>query len=203
MATGLYATITPLPFSELAAVQMGKAFAALLAERAAQGRAGAVLDETFAKVADYTPLPATQPNSPATNRPLSLGSGWALQCFASHGFHYHTFAGDNDLLSFRRLLLFSDQGFTAEIYPLNFTTGQASGPLERYRLNGPAMAELEFDGKLVHRFRPINGGVLFAYSMHALDVHQDDAAAQTQTHPVGEYSGTEVIEHQLQAARLP
>ena len=203
MATGLYATLTPLPFSELAAVQMAKSFAALLAERAAQGRAGSVLDETFAKVADYAPLPVARPQASVGNRPLSVGSGWALQCFAAHGFHYHTFAGDNDLLSFRRLLLFADQGFTAEIYPTNFATGKASGPLERYRLTGPSMAELEFDGKLAHRFRPINGGVLFAYSMHALDVHNDDAAAQTQTHSVGEYAGGEVIEHQLQSTVIP
>ena len=133
---------------------------------------------------------------------MSIGSGWALQCYATHGFHYHTFAANNDLLSFRRLLLFSDKGFTAEIYPLNFATGKASGPLERYRVTGPSLAELEFDGKLVHRFRPINGGVLFAYSMHAVDVNNDDAAAQTQTHPVGEYDGGEIIEHQLQSAPM-
>ena len=198
MATGLYATLTPLPFSEAAAIQMAKSFSALLAERAAQGWAGSVLDETFAKVADYAALPAKQ----TAPRPVTIGSGWALQCYATHGFHYHTFAANNELLSFRRLLLFSDKGFTAEIYPMNFTTGKAIGPLERYRVNGPSMSELEFDGKLVHRFRPINGGVLFAYSMHAVDVQNDDAAAQTQTHPVGEYDGGEIIEHQLQSPQI-
>jgi len=208
MSSGLYASLTPLPFSEQSAHEFISVFGALLSLRTREGRAGEVLDERYAKVGDNQPLTsAMQPGLSATDgvgsmRPIELGSAWVLQCYASHGFHYHSYSEDNELLSFRRLLLCADRGFTVEIYPLNFSTRNAAGPLELFVVNGAALAELEFDGRMVHRFRPLDGGLLYAYSMHALDLSGADDAAATQTFAVPGEGPAEVVEHVLSSPSL-
>jgi hypothetical protein len=198
MATGRYATLTPLPFSAPAATEMERVFERILAIRASQGRKGDILDESYAKVSDYIKLSEKLSNE-SEQLPLSLGSAWALECRANHGFHYHSYSTQDPSLSFRRLLFFSDQGFTAEFFPYDQALRQALGPLERFIMHGPSFAELEFDGRIVHRFRPLSNGRLFAYSIHHNDLSTDDHAASTQTHEVLDIEPPEVIQHTLRS----
>ena len=129
--------------------------------------------------------------------PSTLGSAWWLECYESHGFHYHTYAEDSLDLSFRRVLFMADKGLTIELYPVDLETSLPTGPMERYELDGPAFAELAFDGKIVHRFRPTNSGRLYAYSMHIRDVADDDHVAATQTHAIDSELPEETVLHML------
>jgi len=202
MASGLYASMTPLPFSSEAAAQLMSVFGSLIDLRRDQDRAGEVLDEIYARVGDGAPLYSE--NSRVKHRVDGsvTGSSWALQCFKTHGFHYHSYSDDEKLLSYRRLLLFSNRGFTAEIYPLDFASLQPSGPLEKFIFEGASMAELEFDGRMVHRFRPLGDGELYAYSVHCMDLSGTDHAAKRQTHAVAGEGPEEIIEHLMKSPEL-
>lgn len=198
MARGLYSVVTPLPFSKAAAVEMSKVFRTLLNLRNQQGRAGEILDEVYAKVGDYKPIQNINDLYFNINR----GSSWALQCYKSHGFHFHTHSNNCSELSFRRLLMFSKSGFTIEIFPINFDELKPIGLLEKYTINGPSLVELEFDGRMVHRFRPLDDGELFAYSIHIKDLSNDDKVASTQTHEYNDNAPNEIVEHQLSSTLL-
>ncbi len=205
MASGLYASMTPLPFSSNAASIFINVFQNIICLRTQEKRAGTVLDEIYARIGEYIPissLASENTSSPSSYRPLMFGSSWALQCFKTHEFHYHSYSKDEELLSFRRLLLFSDHGFTAEIYPLDFEKNLPAGPLERFIFKEASLAELEFDGRMVHRFRPLNDGVLFAYSVHSKDLLNTDHAARTQTHQVTSDEPKEVNEYLMYSPEM-
>lgn len=200
MAVGLYATLTPLPFSMTAATEMAKVLKSLLDLRRSEGRSGDVLYECYAKVADYEELPLSN-QSEKKSAPASLGSAWILECSSNHGFHYHTFSSEDPALSFRRLLFIANKGFTAEIVPFDPARNVVLGPLEKYVMDGPSFAELEFDGRMVHRFRPLDKGSLFAYSVHYNDEFDNDHAARLQTHEVSYFQTDNVVEHILKSPR--
>lgn len=199
MATGRYATLSPLPISTSTVQGMELVFKSLLQQRRREGRSGDILDESYAKVTDHGSLPGVNFDS-NQQQAVSMGSAWVLECRKNHGFHYHTFSDQDPALSFRRLLLVATRGLTAEIFPYDPQQHKAVGPLERFVMQGPAFAELEFDGRMVHRFRPINDGTLYAYSVHHRDVSSDDHVASTQTHPVNGVMPDEVIEHGLESS---
>lgn len=71
------------------------------------------------------------------------------------------------------------------------------GPLEKFVMEGPSFAELEFDGRMVHRFRPLKDGTLYAYSVHHKDISHDDHVTSRQTHAVKDTMPTEVVKHTL------
>lgn len=201
MATGLYATVTRFPFLNDAADAMMRVGSLIIDDMRNKQRLGEVLDEAYGKVTETDEINEAehlrQRLANLKTTPSHLGSAWWLECYKTHGFHYHTFAEEGLDLSFRRVLFIADKGFTIELYPIDFETAAPTGPLERYELAGAAFAELAFDGRIVHRFRPTNGGKLYAYSMHARDVSDDDHAAATQTHPIDSELPKESITHNI------
>ncbi len=187
MGKGLYATITRFPFSESAAVAMMEVGARFVDVLESKGTLGTVLNEAYGMTTDLGELNSFEEGDRSKSphdSPIRIGSAWWLQCFENHEFHYHNFSSSNTYLSHRRILFFADKGFTIEVFPIDMTLMTATGPLELFELDGPAFAELEFDGRFVHRFRPLEQGNLYAYSVHIKDLSDETNAAEVQTHVV-------------------
>ena len=196
-----YANITAFEISENIASSMSFMFADIFNQRELQGTMGTVLNEKYSKVGveskNYPFAITGNLTLTESKQPLRLGSSWFLECFSNHGFHYHSFSEQEPELSFRRVLFFSDNGFTIELFPIDFITQNVSGHLEKYVLSKPSFVELEFDGKLVHRFRPINQGRLFAYSVHVKDLSESEHAAKTQTHAIEVDPSENIVEFSI------
>jgi len=84
MATGMHATLSPLPISESTARSMEIAFKALPNLRQQEGRSGDILDESYAKVTDYNGLTIRKAGT-EKSKAASLGSSWVLECQKNHG----------------------------------------------------------------------------------------------------------------------
>ena len=184
-----------MPFSPVAARIVINAFDEVMNLRRRQGRVGTTLDEDYAKLDDdlETSLPSLDHDIANTS---PHGSAWLLECRHKHGFHYHTFDDLDPMLSSRRVIFFSDAGFTLEFFAYDAKRCIPTGPLERFVVEGSSFTELAFDGRIVHRFRPTSGR-LFAISFHARDVEYTDHAAAVQTHSVDIDSFQNTICHTL------
>ena len=180
MIQGNYARVTKLPINEQASkllvASLNTSFNALREDE----KLSSVLNEEFIKIIAINDKVYAGIKE---EEPVSIGSTWLLKCEKNHHFHYHTF-DDDDALSYRKVLFFSDGGFTLEFFCLDHSTGELSDYLEKFVIEKASIVELEFDGRIVHRFRPIKDGKLFAYSIHIKDLSAESDAAKTQTHQV-------------------
>lgn len=180
MIEGSYARVTKLPVSEAASKLLVLSFEASFDDLRSDNKLFSILNEEYIKTTNIHP---TVKLNEGDMLPASIGSTWLLKCEEDHHFHYHTFETD-DSLSYRKLLFFSSGSFTLEFFHMDHTTGEASGQLEKFFINSASIVELEFDGRIVHRFRPVDSEKLFAYSIHVKDVSTHSDVASTQTHPV-------------------
>ncbi|HEJ9146976.1 TPA: hypothetical protein SML79_000954 [Serratia marcescens] len=178
MVQGNYARVTKLPVTEQASKLLVYSLNMSFDKLREEGKLSSVLNEEFIKTTAIKNGIIVGKNSP-----ISIGSTWLLKCEIDHQFHYHSFE-DDDYLSYRKVLFFSDAGFTLEFFSLDHSTGEMSNQLEKFVVEKASIVELEFDGRIVHRFRPIEEGKLFAYSIHVKDLSADNDAAKTQTHEV-------------------
>ncbi|WP_241169984.1 hypothetical protein [Serratia marcescens] len=180
MIQGNYARVTKLPVTELASKLLVCSLDMSFDKFREEGKLSSVLNEEFIKT---TAINSEVNVGAEEYSPIIIGSTWLLKCEVDHQFHYHTFEED-DYLSYRKVLFFSDAGFTLEFFSLNHSTGEMSNRLEKFVIEKASIVELEFDGRIVHRFRPAKEGKLFAYSIHIKDLSADNDAAKTQTHEV-------------------
>ena len=75
----------------------------------------------------------------------------------------------------RRLVIYANDGFILSYF-------DKDGDFrEELIAEGPTFAEMKFDGTTVHRFRPLNEGRFFAYSIHYKDLSDDEEALGKQT----------------------
>ncbi|MCW7552381.1 hypothetical protein NX722_06920 [Endozoicomonas gorgoniicola] len=183
MAVGKYARVTKLPVSPVASKVLVSSLIESFNELRNKGLLGSILNEEFIK---STSVRSDRNISNSDSRLLSLGSSWLLRCESAHGYHYHSFEADDPELSYRKVLFFCNAGFTLEFFEINHKTGKPikNMGVEKFIASEPSIVELEFDGRIVHRFRPLQGGALFAYSIHLKDLSNDCNAAATQTHTV-------------------
>lgn len=195
MSTGIYASVSRMPFPTEAIRALFPAFEQVLKFKQQQGRMGTILDEDYAKLDDELVL-SFPSHGPTRRKEATQGSTWLLECRKSHGFHYHTFDVADSMLSARRLIFFADMGFTLEFFSYCAELRAPTGPLERFEVQGSSLTELAFDGRIVHRFRPTSGR-LFAISFHSRDIDSSAHAAATQTYPVEVASFSDVVCHAL------
>ncbi|ATZ10359.1 hypothetical protein [Erwinia amylovora] len=180
MIQGNYARVTKLPVTEQASKLLVYSLDMSFHKLREEGKLSSVLNEEFIKT---TAIKNKISVGNEEYTPVSIGSTWLLKCEVDHQFHYHTFE-DDDFLSYRKVLFFSDAGFTLEFYSIDHSTGKMSNQLEKFVVEKASVVELEFDGRIVHRFRPVKEGKLFAYSIHIKDLSAGNDAAKTQTHEV-------------------
>ena len=195
MPKGLYATVTSFPFPRVLGTSLVDQFRKILVQRRSQGRTGQVLDEEYSKLTEPELLSIAIGTNCEIEQSIP-GSCWILECMPTHGFHYHSYSVNYPMVSLRRVLFFSEGGFTLEFFRLDSAYLNPAGPLEKFVVDKPSFVELAFDGRIAHRFRPIVGR-LIAFSFHAKDVDEGDNAARTQTHPVSLTKKIECVEHFL------
>ncbi|MGV8001681.1 hypothetical protein QPK14_05920 [Photorhabdus temperata subsp. temperata] len=180
MIQGNYARVTKLPVTEQASKLLVYSLDMSFDKLREEGKLSSILNEEFIKT---TTINDEVNVGSEGYDPVSIGSTWLLKCEKNHQFHYHTFE-DSDCLSYRKVLFFSDAGFTLEFFVLDHSTGEISNQLEKFVIEKASIVELEFDGRIAHRFRPVEEGKLFAYSIHIKDLSTDNDVAKTQTHEV-------------------
>ncbi|HCR62524.1 MAG TPA: hypothetical protein DIW66_11565 [Serratia liquefaciens] len=180
MIQGNYARVTKLPVNEQASRLLVASLNTSFNTLREGEKLSSVLNEEFIKIIAINNKINVGMKE---GDPVSIGSTWLLKCEKNHHFHYHTF-DDDDALSYRKVLFFSDGGFTLEFFCLNHSTGEVADYLEKFVIEEASIVELEFDGRIVHRFRPVDEGKLFAYSIHIKDLSSENDAAKTQTHQV-------------------
>ena len=187
----LYSTLTTFLGSGACARSCILYWSEYLETERQKNRVGEALGEFYHKLSQRDSEDKSSVISEKSDNKVNLGSIWLLECTNKHQFHYHTFEENNDYLSFRRILFYSETGFTVEIFP-----SSGRGCLEKYIISGAGIAELVFDGKYVHRFRPVGEGRLFALSIHSQDLSTDNDVAKTQTHLYkGDRPEEKVIRH--------
>lgn len=180
MIEGSYARVTKLPISEAASKLLVSSLEVGFDDLRRDNKLFTILNEEYIKTTTIHPNIKLNEGEML---PVSMGSTWLLKCEQDHHFHYHTFE-TGDCLSYRKLLFFSSGSFTLEFFYMDHKTGEVSEQLEKFFINSASIVELEFDGRIVHRFRPVDSEKLFAYSIHVKDVNTEHDVASTQTHPV-------------------
>ena len=189
LTRGKYATVTKLPFSQESSKILVSSLIESFNKLRNENLLGSILNEEFIR---STSVDLGKPGSNMDSQLLQLGSSWLIHCESTHGYHYHSFTADDPQLSYRKILFCCNTGFTLEFFEIDHKTEKLIDNMkgEKFIVSEPSIAELEFDGRIVHRFRPLNGGHLFAYSIHYKDLSDASDVAATQTHPVMNLSPT-------------